>query len=58
MWSPPNVFHCPDVEATCADLQAKGVRISMPPKAMPWGIFAMIADLDGNDLGLTSQPLA
>src|SRR5438128_1702277 len=49
------VFHCPDVEATCRELESRGVKIVTPPKVMPWGAFAQIADPDGNELGLTSQ---
>lgn len=52
------VFHCDDVEGTCATLAARGVTITMAPSKLPWGTFAMIADPDGNELGLTSQELA
>jgi len=52
------VFHCPDVEATCLDLEKKGVRIKTPPTALPWGMFAVILDPDGNELGLSSQRIA
>lgn len=52
------VFHCPDVEAACRRLESLGVRITMQPKPMAWGTFAMFADLDGNEFGLTSQRLA
>jgi predicted enzyme related to lactoylglutathione lyase len=41
-----------------AQLESLGVRITMQPKEMPWGTFAMLVDLDGNELGLTSQSLA
>jgi predicted enzyme related to lactoylglutathione lyase len=30
----------------------------MPPTSLPWGTFAVIADVDGNELGLTSQRIA
>jgi predicted enzyme related to lactoylglutathione lyase len=55
---PSVVFHCPDVEATCADLAEKGVPIKVPPTPLPWGMFATIVDPDGNELGLTSQRIA
>jgi predicted enzyme related to lactoylglutathione lyase len=55
---PSVVFHCPDVEETCKRLESSGVRIVMQPKAMAWGTFAVFADLDGNEFGLTSQSLA
>jgi lactoylglutathione lyase len=55
---PSIVFHSPDVEATCLDLESKGVRIRIAPTAMPWGMFAVILDPDGNELGLTSQRIA
>lgn len=60
-WSakkPSVVFHCPDVEATCQELEKAGVRITMAPTALPWGTFAVIADADGNELGLSSQRIA
>ena len=52
------VFHCSDVEATIADLEARGVHIAMPPAELPWGTFAAIEDPDANWLGLTDQPIA
>jgi predicted enzyme related to lactoylglutathione lyase len=55
---PSVVFHCPDVEATCRQLEANGVRITMPPTPMAWGVFAKFADPDGNEFGMTSQKLA
>jgi len=55
---PSVMFFCPDVEATCQELARAGVRIATPPTALPWGTFAVIADPDGNELGLTSQRIA
>ena len=52
---PSVVFFCPDVEETCRRLSSLGVRISMPPTQMAWGMFAQFLDPDGNELGLTSQ---
>jgi lactoylglutathione lyase len=55
---PSVVFHCSDVEATCQRLESLGVRIIMPPTPMDWGLFAIFADLDGNEFGVTAQELA
>jgi lactoylglutathione lyase len=55
---PSVVFHCPDVEAFCKQLESKGVRITMQPTPLPWGNFAKFADPDWNEFGLTSQALA
>jgi predicted enzyme related to lactoylglutathione lyase len=52
------VFHCPDVEATCRNLETAVVQITMQPASLPWGMFATFVDLDGNEFGLTSQALA
>jgi lactoylglutathione lyase len=52
------VFHCADIENTCRRLEAEGVPITTPPRVMPWGMFAMFVDLDGNEFGLTSQSIA
>jgi lactoylglutathione lyase len=52
------VFHAADVEAVCRDLEARGVRITMKPRPMPWGTFAAFSDPDGNEFGVTSQELA
>ena len=30
----------------------------MQPKPMAWGTFAQFTDPDGNEFGLTSQPIA
>src|SRR5215213_3498323 len=49
------VFSCLDVEATCAHLQARGVKLVDHPRAMPWGVSAKIADPDGNEF-LLVQP--
>ena len=52
---PSITFSCADVEATCAHLQARGVTLVDHPRSMPWGIFAKIADPDGNEF-LLVQP--
>ena len=55
---PSMVFHCADVPGTVASLEARGVKIAMPPAELPWGIFAAIEDPDANWLGLTDQSIA
>jgi len=55
---PSIVFHCADVEGECRKLEAAGVRITMPPTPLPWGMFAKFADPDGNEFGLTGQSIA
>jgi len=42
------VFECDDIEATVQKLADAGVVIKQPPKEMPWGIYAVFADLDGH----------
>ena len=42
-------FGVRDLEASYAELAAKGVRFTMKPEKQPWGGFmAMFADPDGN----------
>ncbi len=46
-------LHLPgDFEASCAALQAKGVRFSQAPKHEAWGWWAMVVDPDGNEIAL------
>jgi predicted enzyme related to lactoylglutathione lyase len=52
------VFHCSDTETTIAQLKERGVKIVMEPSDMAWGKFAAIEDPDGNQIGLTEQPIA
>ena len=52
------VFYCADVPGTVAHLEARGVKIAMPPADLPWGTFAAIEDPDANWLGLTDQTIA
>ncbi len=54
---PSVVFHCADVSGTIETLRKHGVAIMMEPGDLPWGEFAVIADLDGNWLGLTDQAI-
>jgi predicted enzyme related to lactoylglutathione lyase len=51
---PSLLFKCDDVEATCLELAAKGVRITEPPRALGWGTYARFADPDGNEFLLTT----
>ena len=55
---PSIVFHCPDVEALCPELESRGVSVTQQPVKMAWGTFAQFADPDGNSFGVTSQELA
>jgi catechol 2,3-dioxygenase-like lactoylglutathione lyase family enzyme len=48
-------FWCDDVEATYAELIAKGVTFRAPPKKEEWGTSAIIRDPDGNELVLSSK---
>src|SRR4051812_8208261 len=45
----PNlVFVADDIEATYADLKAKGVEFIDLPERQPWGWWSTFKDLDGN----------
>ena len=55
---PSIVFYCADVAGTVADLEARGVKIAMPPAELPWGTFAAIEDSDANLLGMIDQAIA
>ncbi len=45
-------FSVDDVEATVADLEAKGVTVTIPPNDSPVCRFACVADPDGNTVWL------
>lgn len=52
-------FDCDDLDATFADLKAKGVEFPVEPETVPWdpdsnSRWAQFADPDGN-LGLSEQ---
>ncbi len=48
-------FFVADVDATHADLAARGVHFTMPPGKQPWGGYmAMFTDPDGNGFYLDS----
>jgi len=50
-WAPV-VFNSDDIVATCEDLKANGVEVSMDAQEMPWGWWAQFKDPDGNEYGL------
>ena len=48
-------FHCDDIDATYAELSARGVPFEGPPKKETWGVFAMFKDTEGNSFVLSSS---
>src|ERR1043165_7263313 len=46
------VLEVDDIEATFAELKAKGVSIIDEPKQQPWGWWGVFADQDGNSYGV------
>ena len=46
---------CDDVQATYRQLTARGVEFLSPPQKQPWGEFAIMKDLDGNQFVLSSS---
>jgi len=49
---PSMVFECEDLEQTHKEMAARGVEFSQEPKEMPWGMFAIFLDPEGNWYGL------
>ena len=50
------IFHCDDIQATHAELSARGVRFTAEPEVAPWGNWwAMFCDVDGNEYGLSLE---
>ncbi len=49
---PSMVFECEDIEQTHREMAARGVEFSQEPKEMPWGMFAIFLDPEGNWYGL------
>lgn len=45
-------FEVADFEATCQELERRGVKFDVRPRKEPWGWWAEILDPDGNSLGL------
>jgi catechol 2,3-dioxygenase-like lactoylglutathione lyase family enzyme len=48
-------FACDNVETTYAELSARGVEFTGPPKKEPWGTFAAFKDPDGNQFVMSSS---
>ena len=46
---------CDNVQQTYETLKARGVEFVQPPKAEPWGTFAMFKDVEGNQFVLSSR---
>src|SRR6476619_4356681 len=40
------IFYTADIDKTCSELEAKGVKITVPAHAEPWGKWAQFADPD------------
>ena len=54
-------FEADDVDATCAELAARGVAFPVEPQPAPWDPggatrWAQFADPDGNLYGVSSGP--
>jgi len=49
---PSLVLRADDVRTVYEELASAGVEIVMEPGEYPWGVFATIADPDGNQLSL------
>jgi len=47
-------FACDNVDATYAELSARGVEFTSPPKKEPWGTFAVFKDPDGNQFVMST----
>ena len=54
----PSAFERVKAAVEALGVSVENAEITMQPKQMPWGLFAMFTDLDGNEFGLTSQSLA
>ena len=48
-------FFAADVEATCRELESRGVEFAMPPTKFHWGTAASFRDPDGNTFGISSK---
>jgi predicted enzyme related to lactoylglutathione lyase len=49
------IFDVDDMQATYAELTARGVEFEDKPAQQPWGWWASIKDPDGNIIGLHNQ---
>lgn len=52
---PSIVFECADVQAKYEELSARGVIFTQEPKKLPWGLFAIFMDTEGNWFGLRGE---
>lgn len=48
-------FACDDLDATYAELKARGVAFRSPPERQPWGSFAIFVDSEGNQFVLSES---
>ena len=48
-------FTVADVDATCAELEQKGISISVAPFGAPWGRAASLVDPNGFTVWLTQK---
>ena len=46
---------CDNVERTYDELKSRGVEFVSPPPKEPWGTFAVMKDLDGNQFVLSTK---
>lgn len=53
---PSVVFECDDINKTYREMASPGVQFTQPPKPMPWGLFAVFLDPEGNWFGLHEKP--
>ena len=51
---PSIVFECDDIRKTHEEMAARAVEFTEEPKKMPWGMFAIFQDPDGNEFVLRS----
>ena len=49
---PSVVFECENMQETHREMASRGVEFTQEPEKMPWGMFAIFNDLDGNWFGL------
>ena len=52
---PSIVFECKDVQKKYEELAARGVVFTQEPKKLPWGLFAIFMDTEGNWFGLRDR---
>lgn len=52
---PSVVFECDNVQQKYEELSARGVVFTQPPKQLPWGMFAIFEDTEGNWHGLRER---